>query len=133
MGDEWLWTPKPAFLAAWRALSGKEEHQVLEKIKLLEHDPTPDGKTKMQLKYVNRDIYRLRSGYYRIFYTFRDPYISLLKLVRRDDDTYDDDLEAEVLGGFDPEIEVTLRQAKQPDWFLQQPQEQKRRAHPLTA
>ncbi len=69
MGDEWLWTPKPAFLAAWRALPGKEEHQVLEKIKLLEHDPTPDGKTKMQLKYVNRDIYRLRSGYYRIFFT----------------------------------------------------------------
>ncbi len=133
MGDEWLWTPKPAFLAAWRALSGKEEHQVLEKIKLLEHDPTPDGKTKMQLKYVNRDIYRLRSGYYRIFYTFRDPYISLLKLVRRDDDTYDDDLEAEFLGGFDPDIEVTFREERQPDWFAPPAQEKKRLSQAITA
>src|SRR5258707_1429820 len=133
MGDEWLWTPKPAFLAAWRALSGKEEHQVLEKIKLLEHDPTPDGKTKMQLKYVNRDIYRLRSRYYRIFYTFRDPYISLLKLVRRDDDTYDDDLEAEFLGGFDPDIEVTFREERQPDWFAPPAQEKKRLSQPITA
>jgi superfamily I DNA/RNA helicase/mRNA-degrading endonuclease RelE of RelBE toxin-antitoxin system len=133
MGDEWLWTPKPAFLAAWRALPGKEEHQVLEKIKLLEHDPTPDGKTKMQLKYVNRDIYRLRSGYYRIFYTFRDPYISLLKLVRRDDDTYDDDLEAEFLGGFDPDIEVTLEEQTQPNWFAPPAQEKKRLSRRITA
>jgi mRNA-degrading endonuclease RelE of RelBE toxin-antitoxin system len=133
MGDEWLWTPKPAFLAAWRALPGKEEHQVLEKIKLLEHDPTPDGKTKMQLKYVNRDIYRLRSGYYRIFYTFRDPYISLLKLVRRDDDTYEDDLEAEFLGGFDPDIEVTLEEQTQPNWFAPPAQEKKRLSRRITA
>jgi superfamily I DNA/RNA helicase/mRNA-degrading endonuclease RelE of RelBE toxin-antitoxin system len=116
MSGEWLLTPTSAFFTMWRALPNKASHQVLEKIKLLEQDPTPDGKGKKQLKYVNRDVYRLRCGDYRIFYTYRDPYVSLLKLDRRDDDTYDNDLEAEYLGGFDPEIEMLVAD-KQPNWF----------------
>ena len=74
------------------------------KLNLLLEDPMPDGKVKKQLTHIDRDLYRLRSGYYRVFYTFSDPYICLLKLDRRDDDTYDDDLEAEFLGGFDPDF-----------------------------
>ena len=50
-----------------------------------------------------RKVYRLRCGDYRIFYTYRDPYVSLLKLDRRDDDTYENDVEAEYSGGFDPD------------------------------
>src|SRR5258706_2649108 len=46
MRGEWLWTPTPAFLSMLRALPGKEEHQVLEKLKILELDPSPDGKAK---------------------------------------------------------------------------------------
>ena len=70
MGGEWLWTPKPSFVAEWRALPRKDEHLVFEKIKLLEQDPTPDGKTKIHLRYKepkNRDkeLYRLRCGDYR--------------------------------------------------------------------
>ena len=116
MSGEWLLTPTSAFFTMWRALPNKESHQVLEKIKLLEQDPTPDGKAKKQLKYVNRDVYRLRCGDYRIFYTFRDPYVSLLKLDRRDDNTYEGDMDAEYLGGFDPEI-GSLVEEKQPNWF----------------
>ncbi len=105
MGNEWLWTPKPSFTAEWRALPPKEEHQVFEKIKLLEQDPTPDGKTKKQLKkYKDKDLYRLRCGDYRILYTYKDPYISLLALRRRREDTYDEDLDVEFLGGFDPDF-----------------------------
>lgn len=110
MGREWLWTPKPAFLAAWRALPDKEAGQVLDKIRLIEADPTPDGKVKKQLTYLNRHVYRLRSGYYRIFYTYSDPYISLLKLERRRDDTYDDALDAEFLGGFNPDVELSYKE-----------------------
>src|SRR2546425_2191860 len=105
MGNEWLSTPKPSFAAEWRALPPKEEHQVFEKIKLLEQDPTPDGKTKIQLKkYKDKDLYRLRCGDYRILYTYKDPYISLLALRRRREDTYDEDLDVEFLGGFDPDF-----------------------------
>ncbi|HEX9131219.1 MAG TPA: UvrD-helicase domain-containing protein, partial [Ktedonobacteraceae bacterium] len=132
MRGEWLWTPTPAFLTMWRALPIKESHQVLEKIRLLEQDPTQDGKAKKQLKYVNRDVYRLRCGDYRIFYTYRDPYVSLLKLERRDDDTYDDELEAEFLGGFDPEIEMLVEE-KQPNWFAPIESEKTVLAQPITS
>src|SRR5260221_1583670 len=112
MQGEWLWTPTPAFLASWRGLPTKEEHQVLEKIKILEHDPSPDGKTKKKLTYVGEDLYRLRCGDYRIFYTYKDPYVSLLKLVRRADDTYDDEVEATDLGGYAPNIEFSEKPAE---------------------
>src|SRR5262249_40060506 len=42
---------------------------------------------------------------YRIFYTFESPYISVLALRRRAEDTYDEDLEAEALGGGDVAIQ----------------------------
>ena len=133
MSGEWLLTPTSAFFTMWRALPNKESHQVLEKIKLLEQDPTPDGKAKKQLKYVNRDVYRLRCGDYRIFYTFRDPYVSLLKLDRRDDDTYEGDMDAEYLGGFDPEI-GSLVEEKQPNWFAPAEAEAKKKvlSEPIT-
>ncbi len=109
MGGEWLWTPKPSFVAEWRALPRKDEHLVFEKIKLLEQDPTPDGKTKIHLRYKepknkDKELYRLRCGDYRIIYTYRDPYISLLALRRRSEDTYDEDFDSEFLGGFDPDF-----------------------------
>lgn len=98
-------TPTPAFLAAWRALPHKEVHQVLEKIKILEQDPAPDGKAKKKLTHVGDDLFRLRCGNYRIFYTYKDPYVSLLKLDRRSEDTYDDQMPATDMGGYTPAIE----------------------------
>ncbi len=116
MSNEWLWTPKPSFTAEWRALPRKDEHLVFEKIKLLEQDPTPDGKTKIHLrykepKYKDKELYRLRCGDYRIIYTYRDPYISLLALRRRSEDTYDEDFDSEFLGGFDPDFEDIIDSA----------------------
>ncbi len=137
MGDEWLWTPKPSFLSAWRALPPKETHQVLEKITLLEQDPMPDGKAKIQVKrkYQGKTVYRIRCGAYRIFYTFRDPYINLLALLRRDEDTYNEELDVEFLGGFDVELEDHSRPV-QPDWeriFAPREPEKKRLPEPITA
>src|SRR6266480_115543 len=104
MNSEWVPTFKPSFLLQLQALPAKEMHQVIGKINMLVDDPMPDGKVKKQLIHINRDLYRLRSGDYRITYTFSDPYISILELVRRDDDTYDDDRDVEFLGGFDPDF-----------------------------
>src|SRR6266571_3007400 len=124
MTIEWRITQKPDFFKALLALPPKETHQVLEKINLLAQDPTPDAKVKKQLKYLNGRLHRIRSGDYRIFYTFEQPYISILALRRRDDDTYDEDMDVEFLGGLDPDFdEGQAVKAAQPDWERIQTQE----------
>ena len=115
MTDTWLITQKPTFLTEWMGLPPKESHQVLEKINLLLQDPTPDAKVKKQLKYMGGKLHRLRAGRYRIFYTFEFPYVSLLALRQRDDDTYDEDIDPEFLGGLDPDL-TGIAQPQQPDW-----------------
>jgi len=95
MTTEWFVTQKPDFFKALLALPPKEMHQVMEKVGMLTQDPTPDAKVKKQLKYMNGKLHRIRSGDYRIFYTFEQPYISILALRRRDDDTYDEDLDSQ--------------------------------------
>ena len=99
MATDWLLTTKPAFLNECLALQPKEFMQVQKKLVLLTEDPTPDAKTKKQLKNWEGRLHRLRSGDFRVFYTFETPYISVLALRRRSEDTYDEDLESEFLGG----------------------------------
>lgn len=117
---QWSATMKLDFIREIQALPPKEMHQVLEKIDMLVQDPTPDAKVKKQLKYMRGKLYRIRSGNYRIFYTFESPHISLLTLRLRNDDTYDEDLDAEFLGGFDPQF-PEYREQSPIDWakFLQ--------------
>jgi len=117
----------------WRALPDREEQQVLEKIKILEMDPSPDGKTKKKIKEWD-DVYRLRCGDYRILYTYKDPYVSLLKLERRNEDTYDDEIEAVHLGGYAPDIDMreTSGQVKQPDLLAPIEAESRALAEPIT-
>ncbi len=104
MSEAWLLTLKPAFLNQMLALAPKAMAQVQKKLALLVEDPSPDAKVKKKLKYMDGDLHRLRSGDYRIFYTYRKPYVSVLSLVRRDDDTYDDTVPPEFLGGLDPKV-----------------------------
>lgn len=106
MSAEWLTTMKPTFQTEWLALPPKVAHQVLEKIHLLTQNPLPDGNLKKQLTHINREVYRLESGDYRIIYTLQRPYISLLALRRRREDTYDEDFQNEYLGGYNPEINL---------------------------
>ena len=137
MTTEWHITHKPDFLKAFVALPSKETHQVLEKINLLAQDPTPDAKVKKQLKYMGGKLHRIRSGDYRIFYTFEQPYISILALRRRDDDTYDEDMDVEFLGGLDPHLdEAQANKAGQPDWeqmFAPKTPEKRPLPEPITA
>lgn len=113
MTEPWTVTMKPTFQTEWLGLPPKESKQILEKISLLSSDPTPDAKVKKKLKYQFTDLYRIRSGNYRLFYTFKDGHVSLLALRRRDDKTYDEDIEAEFLEVYDPDVKV---KTEQPDW-----------------
>lgn len=96
MADRNLVT-KPDFLIALSALESKRVKQVMDKIQMLLADPLPDGKVRKKLK--GQDgVYRLRSGDYRIFYTFDEGWVSVLTLRKRDESTYADDVEPEHLG-----------------------------------
>src|SRR5258708_29593380 len=106
MSTRWIISLKASFTAEWLALPPKEAPHILDKIKLLTEDPTPDAKTKKQLKHIDPRLHRIRCGDYRIFYTFEAPYISLLSVQRRKEDTYDDEFDVEFLGGIDFEIQL---------------------------
>jgi mRNA-degrading endonuclease RelE of RelBE toxin-antitoxin system len=103
MSTDWKTTMKPNFTAELMALSAKELHQVMTRIHALVQDPKPDARVKKQLKHVNPRLHRIRCGDYRVLYTFEYPFISLLALRRRQEDTYDD-VGVEFLGGFDPDL-----------------------------
>jgi len=110
---DWLLTMKPSFLSEWSALPPKEAAQIQKKLNLLVEDPTADAKVKKQLKGMEGKLHRLRSGDYRIFYTFEQPYVSVLALRRRDDQTYNEEIEAESLGGGDVSGEPVESQPEQ--------------------
>lgn len=101
MADGWLLTIKPSFLHELVALPAKEAAQVQKKLESLTADPRPDAKVKKQLKHLDGRLHRLRSGDFRIFYTFDDRYVSVLALSKRDEKTYSEMPEAESLGGGD--------------------------------
>ncbi len=104
MSAEWLLTMKPRFLSEWMLLPEKEAIQVQKKLRLLTEDPTPDAKVKKVLTHHPGKPCRLRSGDYRIIYTYQKPYVSLLSIRKRDEGTYADDIESENLGGLDSEL-----------------------------
>jgi mRNA-degrading endonuclease RelE of RelBE toxin-antitoxin system len=104
---DWQFSFKPTFLHELQGFEPKESAQVLKKIDLLAQDPTPDAKTKKQLRHLDGKLHRLRSGDFRVFYTFHEPWISLLSVKRRNEQTYEDDVDAEDLGGADiPEVKA---------------------------
>ncbi len=83
---------KPAFLRELNTFPPAQTAMLWEKIGYLIDDPLPDGKLKKKL--VGKDeIYRLRVGDHRLFYTFGDAWIRLLAIRKRDDRTYRDGLD----------------------------------------
>jgi superfamily I DNA/RNA helicase/mRNA-degrading endonuclease RelE of RelBE toxin-antitoxin system len=129
---EWRITQKPSFLSELLALPPKEVKQVQQKLLLLSQDPTPDAKVKKQLKGWSGRVYRLRAGDYRIFYTFDDPFISLLALRRRAEDTYDEDIEPEDLGGFAPKLAAGEKAVVSPSYWENTADEPRSLPEPIT-
>lgn len=89
---------KPTFLNQLRAVPAKELHQVLAKVELLQKAPQPDGKNKKRLVGYKGAVYRIRSGDYRILYTFGEGWVTLLGVDHRKDVYEGDQLVAEKPG-----------------------------------
>ena len=86
---------KPELLRDIAALPGKVSQQVMEKIATLAQDPLPDGKLKKRIKHVSGKICRIRSGSYRILYTFDAQSVNVLTVRKRDESTYDDGVDCD--------------------------------------
>lgn len=82
---------KPTFSSQLLALPSVEIPRVLEKVNLLQTSPQPDAKNKKRLKGYKQPIYRIRSGTYRVLYTFGDGWVALLGVDHRKD-VYDGDV-----------------------------------------
>jgi len=88
MKGQWQPLIKPSFLNDILKLPAKDMHQIMEKVTMLTQDPRPDSKVKKQLVHLSGKLYRIRSGDYRIFYTYNQQYVSIHKIDRRDETTY---------------------------------------------
>src|SRR5690242_15943112 len=95
MKTQWQPLIKPAFLQDINRLPAKDLHQIMEKIAMLTDDPRPDSKVKKQLTHCPGKPFRIRSGDYRIFYTFNQQYVNIYRIERRNEGTYKDCPEAE--------------------------------------
>lgn len=84
---------KHSFMQELHGFPSQQSTQLWEKIGFLIEDPIPDGKLKKKLK-GKKDLYRLRVGDFRVFYSFGDGWIRLLGIRRRDERTYSDKSDA---------------------------------------
>ncbi len=63
--------------------------KVTKKIKILEQDPISAQGDAKKLKGYGNNIYRVRLGNYRLFYSFGSGWVKLLSVRKRDDRTYE--------------------------------------------
>lgn len=82
---------KPSCMSEIHGFPADQTAQLWEKINYLVADPLPDGKLKKKIRN-QRDMYRLRVGDHRVFYTFGDTWVRLLGIRRRDERTYEDNV-----------------------------------------
>jgi len=82
---------KPSCMSEIHGFPADQTAQLWEKINYLVADPLPDGKIKKKIR-GQRDLYRLRVGDYRVFYTFGETWVRLLGIRRRDEHTYEDNV-----------------------------------------
>jgi superfamily I DNA/RNA helicase/mRNA-degrading endonuclease RelE of RelBE toxin-antitoxin system len=68
---------KPSCTRELFGFPSKLMHQLWEKVNMLLQNPLPDGKLKKKIK-SRKNLYRLRIGDYRVFYTFGDRWVCLL-------------------------------------------------------
>ncbi|MGK7950899.1 MAG: UvrD-helicase domain-containing protein [Xenococcaceae cyanobacterium] len=93
---------KPTFTNQLLLIPKERVVQILEKIEVLRNDPKPHGNLKKKLHGYKGNVYRLRSGDYRIIYTYGDGWVTLLGVDARKDVYKGSKLVAET-----PEIDIS--------------------------
>ncbi|HHP7232626.1 MAG TPA: UvrD-helicase domain-containing protein [Xenococcaceae cyanobacterium] len=93
---------KPTFTNQLLLIPKERVVQILEKIEVLRNEPKPHGNLKKKLHGYKGNVYRLRSGDYRIIYTYGDGWVTLLGVDARKDVYKGSKLVAET-----PEIDIS--------------------------
>ena len=91
----------PSFKNELHALPPAHFKQVWDKVDFLVENPIPDGKQKKKLE-AKKDLYRLRVGDFRVFYTFGPTWVRLLGVRRKNERTYGDRIDT--LAANEPEF-----------------------------
>ena len=85
----WTITFADTFLNELLNIPKSISKKVTKKIKILEQDPISAQGDAKKLKGYNDNIYRVRLGDYRLFYSFGGGWVKLLSIRKRDDRTYE--------------------------------------------
>ena len=85
----WTITFADTFLNELLNIPRSISKKVTKKIKVLEQDPISAQGDAKKLKGYGNNIYRVRLGDYRLFYSFGSGWIKLLSVRKRDDRTYE--------------------------------------------
>lgn len=111
---------KPSFLRELHSLPVSLGDQIWEKINNLAQNPIPDGHSRKKLNKWS-DVYRLRVGDFRVFYSFGSNWIRLLS-IRPRKNAYERDISYDepsaIVTGVDPEIieDEELAEGVQYEW-----------------
>ncbi len=76
---------KPTFTNQLLAIPKDRAIQIIDKIRILQETPQPHEPQRKKLHGYKGDIYRLRSGDYRVIYTYGDGWVALLGVDDRKD------------------------------------------------
>ena len=76
---------KPTFTNQLLAMPKERVVQILDNTKILTEDPSPHGSQKKKLHGYTGNVFRLRSGDYRVLYTYGDGWVTLLGVEDRKD------------------------------------------------
>jgi superfamily I DNA/RNA helicase/mRNA-degrading endonuclease RelE of RelBE toxin-antitoxin system len=85
----WTITFADTFLNELLNIPKSISKKVTKKIKILEQDPISAQGDAKKLKGYNDNMYRVRLGDYRLFYSFGSGWVKLLSIRKRDDRTYE--------------------------------------------
>jgi mRNA-degrading endonuclease RelE of RelBE toxin-antitoxin system len=90
----WAVSVTDTFLNELLNLPHSISKKVAGKIKILEKDPISAQGDAKKLKGYKPNIYRVRLGDYRLFYSFGEDWVKLLSVRKRDDRTYETEVPA---------------------------------------
>ncbi|HEU4328369.1 MAG TPA: 3'-5' exonuclease [Roseiflexaceae bacterium] len=119
MLQRWNITTTATFLNELLGLPQQTSRLVTQKVRVLEQDPVSARGDAKKLDGYRNNVYRVRVGDYRLFYSFGGGWVKLLSVRKRDERTYADAVQRFEPPGAPPDpalLEPQPRQISEPAW-----------------